>query len=130
MSATTVPVIARRVPVWSVLVGAPLAALVVWGIASLADVSLVAGNPPATVGPVSVVVVSVVVALAAWGVRAVFFRRHRTGWFVTCGVVLLVSLLGPLGAATAAATFFLALMHLAVAAVVIPGLAPPAARAA
>ena len=123
-TTTAVTTTARRVPVWAAVVGAPLAALVVLAVASLLDVTLVAGDPPVTIGWSSVVIVSVVVALAAWGVRSLFFRRHRTGWFVTCGVLLLMSLLGPLGAATASATLWLALMHLAVAAVVVPGLAP------
>ena len=121
VTATTV----SRVPAWAVVVTAPLAALAVWAVASVVlDVSLVAGNPPTTVGPAAVVLVAVVVALAAWGVRALFFRNRRTGWFVTCGVILLVSLLGPLGAATPAATLCLAALHLTVATVVTLGLAP------
>jgi cell division protein FtsW (lipid II flippase) len=125
MTATAVPTsTARRVPAWAVVVAAPLAALAVWALASLTDVSLEAGDPPTTVGPAAVVIVSVVVALAAWGVRNIVLRRRRTGWFVTCAAILLVSLLGPLGASSAAATLWLALMHVTVAAVVTLGLAP------
>jgi hypothetical protein len=120
-SATT----ARAVPGWAVVLAAPLAALAVWTVAHvLLDVTLSAGDPPVVVGPVSVVLVSVVVALAAWGVRTLMFRRHRTAWFLTCGGLLLVSLLGPLGASTPAAVLWLAVTHCTVAALVALGLAP------
>ena len=125
MTTTTVSTrTARRVPAWAVVAGAPLAALVVWALASLTDVSLEAGDPPTTIGPAAVVIVALATALAAWGVRSLLFRRHRTGWFVTCGVILLLSLLGPLGATSPAATLWLALRHATVAAVVVLGLAP------
>ena len=131
MTTTVVPATTtRRVPVWAVVITAPLASLAVWVLADpVLDVPLVAGDPPTTVGPAAVVLVAVLAALAAWGVRALFFRRHRTGWFVTCGAVLLVSLLGPLGAATPAATLWLVLMHLTVGSVVTLGLAPARQRA-
>ncbi|WP_028049242.1 DUF6069 family protein [Cellulomonas sp. URHD0024] len=130
MSATTVPATTvRRIPAWAVVIASPLAALVVWAIAvPLLDVPLVVGDPPYTVGPVSVVLVAVVATLAAWGVRALLFRRRRTGWFVTCGAILLISLLGPLGAATPAATLWLALMHVTVGTVLTLGLAPSRPR--
>ncbi|WP_426593579.1 DUF6069 family protein [Cellulomonas sp. McL0617] len=126
MTAIAVPTVtARRVPVWSVVVAAPLIALVVWVLADpVAGVALAAGDPPVDIGPAAVAIVSVLAALAAWGVRSLFFRQRRTGWFVVCGAVLVVSLLGPLGAGSGAAALWLALMHVAVAAVVVPGLAP------
>ena len=125
MTVTSLPLTSRRLPAWGVLLAAPLAALVVWVLAGpVLDVTLVAGEPPITIGPASIVPVAVVATLAAWGVRALFFRRHRTGWFVTCGAILLVSLLGPLGAATPAAILWLALMHVTVGAVAAVGLAP------
>ncbi|WP_028045620.1 DUF6069 family protein [Cellulomonas sp. URHE0023] len=125
MTTATVPTTARRVPAWAVVVAAPIAPLAVWALAHLAfDVALEAGDPAITVGPASIVAVSVLVALAAWGVRSLFFRGHRTGWFLTCGVALLVSLVGPLGATTPAAMLCLALMHVTVAATVTLGLAP------
>src|SRR5689334_13336859 len=99
MTTTAVPArTARRIPAWAVVVSAPLAALAVWALSSITDVILEAGDPPVTIRPASVAVVAVATALAAWGVRSLLFRRHRTGWFVTCGAILLVSLLGPLGA--------------------------------
>ena len=126
MTTTTVPTsTARRVPAWAVVVATPLAALSVWALSDLVfSVPLEAGSPPSTIGPANVVAVALVVALTAWGVRTLLFRRRRTGWFVLCGSVLLVSLLGPLGAASPAAILCLALMHVTVAAVITLGLAP------
>src|SRR5689334_7496319 len=109
-TTAAVPARTRRVPAWAVVVGAPLAALAVWALASLTDVTLEAGDPPTAIGPAGVGVVAAATALAAWGVRSLLFRRHRTGWFVTCGALLLASLLGPLGATSPAATLWLALM--------------------
>ena len=112
-------------PVWPVLVAAPVAALAVWALAvPVAGVDLAAGDPAQPVGPVAVAVVALVVTLAAWGVRTLLFREHRKGWWITCGALLLVSLIGPAGAASASAATWLAAMHLTVAAVIVVGLAP------
>ena len=125
MTTTVTARTTRAVPGWAVVVVAPLAALAVWALAHLVlDVPLVAGDPAVVVGPVAVVLVAALVALAAWGVRTLMFRGHRTGWFLTCGVLLLVSLLGPLSATSPAAIAWLAVTHCTVAAVVALGLAP------
>jgi len=121
----------RPVPVWLVALTAVALALVVWGLAvPVAGVDLVAGTPPQTVGAASVVVVTVVVTLAAWGVRTLLRRRRPLAWWLTCGAVLVVSLLGPLGGTSPAAVATLVALHLAVGATVAVGLDPRRARVA
>ncbi|WP_426512613.1 DUF6069 family protein [Dactylosporangium sp. McL0621] len=79
-------------------------------------------------GPVGAVAVGVTAALAGllgWALLAVLertTRRGRTIWVVTAAAVLLLSLLGPLGAATAGAVAGLAALHLTVGAVLLAGL--------
>jgi hypothetical protein len=97
--------------------------------ARLADVDLLvrAGGGTEAVGPGAVVVSALLAGLAGWALLALlerFTSRARTVWLVVAAVVLLLSLAGPLGAgADAATTAVLVGMHLAVGAVLIPGLA-------
>lgn len=123
----------RRVPGWSVPLLAAAAGVVVWGAGTALGVEAVVrgGAGDTVVGPVAVVVTSLLVGLVGWGVRSGLrrfgtLRAGRTAgertWMVTCAVVLLVSLLGPLGAASASATVLLAALHLTVGAVVALGL--------
>ncbi|MET7335830.1 DUF6069 family protein [Nonomuraea sp. NPDC005650] len=112
------------------LVGAPAAALAVWALAvplagTILTVRMGAGTQ--TVGPVSVVVASLVAGLAGWALLAALERwapRPGRVWTITALVVLALSLTGPLGSAVgAAATLVLVLLHLVVGAVLVPGLA-------
>jgi purine-cytosine permease-like protein len=119
----------RPIPVWLVAVTATALALAIWVLAvPVAGLDLVAGTPPQTVGAVSVVVATLVVTLAAWGVRTLLRRRSTAAWWLTCTIVLALSLLGPLGGASPAATGTLAAMHLGVGAVIAVGLDPRRAR--
>lgn len=111
------------------VIGAPAAALAVWALAvPLAGITLTArmGAAPQPVGPVPVVVASLLAGLAGWALLAVLERRAtRPGrsWTIIALVVLVLSLFGPLTSAVgAAATVVLLLMHLVVGAVLIPGL--------
>ncbi|MFB8230244.1 DUF6069 family protein [Cellulosimicrobium sp. NPDC055967] len=113
----------RRLPRWSVpLVAAVVAAAVLLvGTALGVDPEVRTATGTQTVGVVAAAVTALVVGYAAWGARALLgrlsARRPRRGelaWLVTCAVVLLVSLLGPLGAVTPDATALLAVEHLAV----------------
>jgi hypothetical protein len=75
---------------------------------------------------------SLAAALAGWGLLALlerFTARPRTSWTAIAVLVGLLSLAGPLSTiapTTVANGLSLALMHLAVAAVLIPGLAATA----
>ncbi|MGV9384094.1 DUF6069 family protein [Nonomuraea sp. NPDC003707] len=112
------------------VIGAPAAALAVWALAvplSGAALTVRAGGGTQTVGPVSVIVASLVAGLAGWALLAVLERRAaRPGrvWTITALVVLVLSLFGPLGSAVGlATTLVLMLLHLVVGAVIVAGLA-------
>jgi Family of unknown function (DUF6069) len=127
------------------VIAAALAALAVWLISDpLLGIDLTALTAPGSeelqpITPALVAGTSLVVALAGWALLALlerFTARTRTIWTAIALLVALLSLAGPLSAlasTTAANAVALALMHLAVAAVLIPGLAgtsPSPARSA
>ena len=128
---TTRPRRARALAV----VAAALAALAVWLVTDpLLGIDLAGPTRPGSqelmsITPALVAGTSLVVALAGWGLLALlerFTARARTSWTAIALLVALLSLAGPLSAlasTTAANAVALALMHLAVAAVLIPGLA-------
>ncbi|MGR6913801.1 DUF6069 family protein [[Actinomadura] parvosata] len=114
-----------------VVIGAPVAALAGWGLAvpvGGADLTarMGAGTEPQAVGPVAVVVASLLAGLAGWALLAVLERftpRAARIWTIVALIVLALSLLGPLGSAAGlAATLVLTAMHLAVGAVLVNGL--------
>lgn len=90
------------------------------------------GGPPAEVNLPLVVVGALAPSLLGWGLLAVLerrTRRARTIWTVIALAVLVVSFTPLLGPEIATSTrIVLALMHLAVAAVLIPGLTRGAPR--
>ena len=109
---------------------AVLAALVAWSVAvPLLGVDLTVRTSPGggsvqTIGPGFVLVVSLLASLLGWGLLTMLERRTYRGgtvWTGTAGVVLLLSLTGPLTAAvTTAGAVSLVLLHLSVGAVLIP----------
>ena len=111
---------------------AVVAAVVVWAVAGpLLGVDLRvafgSGEPPTEVGLLPVVVTSTLASLVAWALLAVLERTTARGlavWTALAAVVLVLSLLPLLaaGGTPAGARVALALMHLAVAAVLVPGL--------
>jgi hypothetical protein len=109
------------------VVTAVLAPMLVWALADLAggvELRVHQGDGLMTVGPVAIVVVSLLVAAATFGLAALLRRhsRHPGGLFLgLTGAVCLLSLAGPLGAVTATAGVALAGMHVAVAGVLISG---------
>ena len=119
----------RPIPVWLVAVTATALALAVWVLAvPVAGVDLEAGTPAQPVGAASVVVATLVVTLGAWGVRTLLRRRTPLAWWLTCGIVLAISLLGPLGGTSPAAVGTLVALHLVVGATIAVGLNPRRAR--
>ncbi len=117
----------RSLPHWlTVGGGAPAVGTLVWVIAHPLlgiDLRTGSGAHPTTVGLPSVIVVSIVVATAGYALRRMLSGRANATrtWTVIAAVVLLLSLLGPLGARTAAAGVALAALHLAVGGTVITG---------
>ena len=116
----------RGRPVVTVL--ATGAALAVWAVAAaLTDgPQIVAAGTTQQVGPVAVVMTTLIASLAGWGLLALLERHGahpRRSWTVVALVVLLASLAGPIGSgADPTSTTTLLLLHLAVGVVVITGL--------
>lgn len=108
--------------------GAVVATLAVWLVAvPLAGVDLTArtGSGTTTVGPVPIVLATVLAGLAGWGLLAVLERRSSRPaavWTTVAVAVLALSMLGPLGGVTLGAKLTLAALHLAAGAVLILGL--------
>jgi hypothetical protein len=130
-SRTTSGASPRTAPL-AVVVGAVAAALVLWIVAEpVLGIDLRApasgGAPNSEVGPVMVVLGSLVPVLLGWGLLVLLqkFTAHaRTVWTVIAGVILAGSLVGPLSGEgiTGANRVVLLLMHLVVGAVLIIGL--------
>ena len=123
------PSVRRRTRALAV-VGGTVAALVVWVLAKYVfDAELQVSQPGSDtvleIGPALVIISALVGALIGWGVLALLERsvaRARTIWTWLALAGLLLSFVTPLTAqgATGGTKFALALMHAAVAAVVIP----------
>jgi hypothetical protein len=117
------------------VISALAATLAVWLVAhTLAGVDLAVrsgstGSDVTQVGAASVVLVTLLVSLAACGLRAALERlatRPRRVWNAIASATLLLSLVGPIALAqTSTATAGLVSMHLAAAGVLIPALARP-----
>lgn len=89
------------------------------------DLAVRTGDTVAAVGPGAVAVASAIAALAGWGLLALlerFTARARLIWTVVASVVLVGSLLGPLGGVDTAARLGLVALHLVCAGVLIVGL--------
>jgi Family of unknown function (DUF6069) len=124
------------------VIGAALGALAVWLITGpLLGVHITAPTRPGApelqpITPAIVAATSLVAALAGWALLALLERftvRARRIWTAIALLVAVLSLAGPLStlaSTTAANALALALMHLAVAAVLIPILAGTARASA
>lgn len=117
----------RPLPHWAVPVVAAVVGVVAWlcGTAAGADLVVQAGGATQEVGIVAVVLTALVVGYAGWGVRSLLRLLPSGGeraWLVTCAVVLLVSLLGPIGAASLGTVGVLIAMHVGVGAALALGL--------
>lgn len=127
----------RRVRTLTVVAGAGIA-LAVWAAVHVAgqvdlSVKLSADAPTEVVGAFGVVVAALLAGLVAWGLLALLEHvtaQARTIWRFLATAGLLVSLAAPLGAGTTnTAKISLAGLHIAVGAVLIPGLARTSRRA-
>ncbi|MGW3608068.1 DUF6069 family protein [Micromonospora sp. NPDC005161] len=131
MTTTSAPPIIKGLRPGALAVGTALVATtLLWTAAQIVDIEMRVdpgnGQPPLVVSLPLTATVTLAVSLLAWGVRALLERLTRRAavvWTVLAVIVLLASLLPPLGVeATGAAKAILMLMHVAVAAVLIPGL--------
>ena len=110
-----------------VILGAVVVALAIWAVARLLDVELTVGKgaDPSQVGPLDVVVTTVLAGLLAWGTHRLLVRSPRTArWWPFIGsTAIAVSLTGPNYLADGAAAVVLITMHVAVGFVLIWGFA-------
>jgi len=113
------------------VLGATVLGLAAWLVeTALLDVDLTVAIGPTLqpVTAVAVVLTALLVGLAGSVTARLLARfagrRARTAWVVIAGLVLLLSLLGPLGATSPAAVVSLALLHLLVGLTLLVGLRP------
>lgn len=125
---------ARRRDRLLTVLAATVATLLGWVVAvPLAGVALVArsGAGEQRVTPLAVAVSTLLAGLAGWALLALLERvtgRARAVWTAVAVLVLLLSLLGPLGGgAGGPATVTLLVLHLVAGAVLVPGLRRTAA---
>ncbi|MGW1224809.1 DUF6069 family protein [Streptomyces sp. NPDC001478] len=90
------------------------------------------GDDVQEIGLPMVVIVTLVVGFAAWGVAALLDRKPasaRNRWTIISSVVFVLSLLGPAGSGEGSgSTITLLAMHVVVALVLIPGFARTARK--
>ncbi|KAB1913848.1 DUF6069 family protein [Micromonospora sp. AMSO31t] len=140
MDTTTTPAVTAALPARRrdralAVLAATAATLVVWVAAvPVAGVDPVVSNggTEQSVTAVAVGASTLLAGLAAWALLALlerFTARARAVWTGAAGLVLLLSLLGPLGGGVgAAATLTLVALHLVAAAVLVPLLRRTARR--
>ena len=111
------------------VIGAAVGALALWLVETRligVDLAVRTGDVVQPVTGVSVVATALVAGLAAtlsaWLLTRLAPRRCRTVWTVLASAVLLVSLLGPLGATSPAAVVSLVALHLLVGLTLLLGL--------
>lgn len=111
------------------VIGAAVGALALWLVEIRligVDLAVRTGDVVQPVTGVSVVATALVAGLAAtlsaWLLTRLAPRRCRTVWTVLASAVLLVSLLGPLGATSPAAVVSLVALHLLVGLALLLGL--------
>lgn len=109
--------------------GAALAPIAIWLLAQATDTELkvtLAGQPPMVVSLPFIVLTALAAALAGWAALAVLQRAtsHARAQWTGLAVGALLASFGPIAIAqtSAAARIFLALMHVAVATVLVLGL--------
>jgi FtsH-binding integral membrane protein len=108
----------------AVVAAAVAIGLVGWAVTQLlgVDLTLKDGAPMSEVGPVDVLLASLVAGLAAWGVYALLARRGRAGWWpYVASTALAISITGPSYQADGIAAVALICLDIAVGVVLISG---------
>jgi hypothetical protein len=110
-----------------VILVAVVVALAIWSAAQLLGVELTVGKgaDPSQVGPVDVLVATVLAGLLAWGGHSLLARTPRTArwWPFVGSTAIAISLAGPSYLTDGASAVALIVMHVAVGAVLIWGFA-------
>ena len=110
-----------------VVLAAVVVALAIWSAARLLGVELTVGKgvDPSQVGPVDVLVATVLAGLLAWGTHSLLARTPRTArwWPFVGSTAIAISVTGPSYLADGASAVALIVMHVAVGVVLIWGFA-------
>ena len=110
-----------------VITVAVIVALGIWAVAELLGVELTVGKgaDPDQVGPVDVLVTTVLAGLLAWGAHSLLARTPRTArwWPFVGSTAIAISITGPNYLADGASAVTLIAMHVAVGATLIWGFA-------
>src|SRR5262245_1442006 len=109
----------RRMGVVAIAAIATLAEFLILRAAGI-DFAVRQGSSIIHVGPVAVALATVLAGLAAWALLALL--KNRGVWIAIALAVLVISLVGPLGAQNPGAGVGLAAMHMTVGIIVILGL--------
>ncbi len=114
---------------WVTVLGAMAAGIAVWTVIDPlmgVDLEVKTGGSTQAVSQLAVALTCLLVGLAGWATLSAlerFAHRPRNAWIAVAGVVLALSLLGPLGAVSAAAKVGLLVLHLVVGGILLVGLA-------
>jgi hypothetical protein len=127
MASNTIPErfsfrdLACEYPRAATVLGATLATLAIWTISTYAGQVDMTVNG-SQVGPVDVVLATLAAGLAGWGLLAFLERRTKSAWTIWRNIaiaVLVVSMLGPIGAEEASGRTALSVMHAFAGAIII-----------
>lgn len=111
---------------------AVVAALLVWAVCDPVagvDLRVRSGNGDLAIGAVDVGLGALLVGCAGWALLGILERvrgRARTAWTSVALVVLVVSLIGPMGAVSVAACAGLLCLHVVVGLIILAGMRPTA----
>jgi len=127
--ANTAEITARRIGRTVAVAAGAASALVLWAVDDVwagIDLAVRQGDTVQHVGPVAAGVTALVAGLAAWGLLALLertVRRPARTYRIIASILLLLSLLGPLGSGVGTSCKLVLLaMHLTVGAILIVGL--------
>jgi len=114
---------------WVTVLGGMAAGIAAWTVIHPfmgVDLEVKTGGSTQQVSQLGVALTALFVGFAGWATVSAlerFTRRPRTAWTIVAGVVLALSLLGPLGAVTAGGKVGLLVLHLVVGGILLVGLA-------
>jgi uncharacterized membrane protein len=122
--------LACEYPRAATVLGATLATLAIWAISTYAGQVDMTVNG-SKVGPLDVALATLVAGLAGWGLLAFLERRTKSAWTIWRNIaiaVLVLSMLGPIGAEEASGRTALSVMHAFAGAIIIRNFSRTAPR--
>lgn len=111
--------------------GATLATFAIYLFSTFAGQIDLVANAGRVIGPLDVIIGTIVPGLLAWGLLAFLERRTDRAWAIWRAIaiaVLILSMLGPIGAENGGARVVLSVMHAFAGAIIIKGFSRTAKR--